>query len=306
MESSAVHRALRWAEEAYHACDVCALDCRVDRHAGEHGRCGLGAEARVYKEYLHLGEERELCPSHAIYLSGCNMRCAFCSDHGPVHAPLAHGRAMTPEELSTRIAQRRREGAINVNFVGGLPDVNVLFILKTLALCPADGRLALRSPRRELVARWPRQLLRLHALAAWGYAGLAKLNGPWLRGETLRDLHGAGLVDGPMVDAAAAALGWSGLAWGVALVELGLPVVLAIPRTRLIGVALAVLFHLGIETSVMVSTFGATMLVLTVSFLPFGSSAWDSPETEGDFTPRLENGPRADDGPMEDPTRSAD
>ncbi len=175
-----------------------------------------------------------------------------------------------------------------------------------LALCPADGRLALRSPRRELVVRWPLQLLRLHALAAWGYAGLAKLNGPWLRGETLRDLHGAGLVDGPVVDAAAAALGWSGLAWGVALVELGLPLVLAMPRTRLIGVALAVPFHLGIETSVMVSTFGATMLVLTVSFLPFGSSAWDSPGTEGDFTPRLENGPRADDGPMEDPTRSSD
>ena len=40
--------------------------------------------------------------------------------------------------LADRIALRRSHGARNVNFVGGLPDVNVLFILRTLQLCQRD------------------------------------------------------------------------------------------------------------------------------------------------------------------------
>ncbi|TNF29852.1 MAG: radical SAM protein [Deltaproteobacteria bacterium] len=127
-----------WAEARYHACDVCAERCLVDRHAGELGLCGLPADARVYKEYLHLGEEARLVPSHTIYLSGCNFRCAFCSDDPQVRRPLEHGVTVPPAALAKRIAQRRAEGARNVNFVGGLPDVNVLYILKVLEHCPPD------------------------------------------------------------------------------------------------------------------------------------------------------------------------
>jgi len=136
--AAALTRAIAWAEAAYHACDVCPEDCRVDRHAGPAGVCGLGADARIYKEYLHLGEERRLVPSHTVYLTGCNFRCAFCSDWDQVTAPLAHGVAVTPEVLAARIALRRTQGAKNVNFVGGLPDVNVLWLLKVMALLPSD------------------------------------------------------------------------------------------------------------------------------------------------------------------------
>ena len=130
--------ALKWANESYADCRICPEDCGVDRHEGELGLCGLGADARVYKEYLHLGEEEALVPSHTIYLSGCNFRCAFCSDMGPVKNPKLHGLALDPANLSRRIAKRRAEGATNVNFVGGLPDVNVLYILRTLTHCPED------------------------------------------------------------------------------------------------------------------------------------------------------------------------
>lgn len=133
-----VARALAWADAAYRACDVCAERCGVDRHEGPAGRCGLGADARIYKEYLHLGEERLFVPGHAIYLAGCSFRCAFCSDDGAVRAPLTTGTPLAPEALARRIAKRRAEGATNVNFVGGVPDVNVLFLLKTIALLPAD------------------------------------------------------------------------------------------------------------------------------------------------------------------------
>lgn len=138
VDAAALAAAVAWAHARYHACDVCAERCGVDRHRGELGRCGLGAEARVYKEYVHLGEERCLVPSHTIYLSGCSFRCVFCSDDGPVRAPLGWGVDIPPEALAARIAQRRGEGARNVNFVGGVPDVNVLYVLRTLQGCPAD------------------------------------------------------------------------------------------------------------------------------------------------------------------------
>ena len=138
MDPEALRRALDWARERYQTCDVCATDCGVNRHAGELGHCGLGVQGRVYKEYLHLGEERTLLPSHAVYLSGCNLRCVFCSDWDAVIHPDRHGALLSPEALAERISVRRAEGARNVNFVGGLPDVNVLYILETLAHCPED------------------------------------------------------------------------------------------------------------------------------------------------------------------------
>lgn len=138
IDPAAVAAAIAWADAAYRACDVCAEACGVDRHAGPSGRCGLGADARVYKEYLHLGEERLFVPGHAIYLSGCSFRCAFCSDDRAVRRPLETGLPLSPDALAARIARRRSEGATNVNFVGGVPDVNVLFLLKTIALLPQD------------------------------------------------------------------------------------------------------------------------------------------------------------------------
>ncbi len=138
IDPDAVRRAIAWADAAYRACDVCAEACGVDRHAAPGGRCGLGVDARVYKEYLHLGEERLFVPGHAVYLSGCSFRCAFCSDDRAVRAPLSTGVVLSPEALAARVAKRRQEGATNVNFVGGVPDVNMLFLLKTIALLPPD------------------------------------------------------------------------------------------------------------------------------------------------------------------------
>jgi len=138
LDPQRVAAALAWAEARYHACDVCASRCGVDRHAGALGHCGLPVEGRVYKEYLHYGEEAALIPSHTIFLTGCNFRCAFCSDDPQVRSPLAHGVPVPPAALARRIAERRAQGARNVNFVGGLPDVNLVYILRILTHCPPD------------------------------------------------------------------------------------------------------------------------------------------------------------------------
>lgn len=113
-------------------CRVCWLECPVDRRAGPAGRCGLGPGLRVYRDYVHLGEELEVVPTHALFLAGCNYRCAYCSDWTHVDRPLQH--AETPAAVVARsIDARRAEGARTLTFVGGDPDVNLPGILEALA-----------------------------------------------------------------------------------------------------------------------------------------------------------------------------
>jgi uncharacterized membrane protein YphA (DoxX/SURF4 family) len=146
-----------------------------------------------------------------------------------------------------------------------------------LALTPCGERLAPlrwipwigdgKAPRRW-VPRWPLQLLRFHLIVVYLAAGLAKLDPRWLSGQTLEELHRAGLLGGPLVDGVLATIGARGLALLIVAIELILPLLLAIPRTRWLAIGMAVVFHLTIEASMMVSTFGATMLLLLVSFYP--------------------------------------
>lgn len=124
---------------AYTDCRICSRDCGVDRTMGPAGACGLDETANCYKEFLHYGEEAELVPSHVIYLTGCSMRCVFCSDDRYIRQPQL-GVQVTSEDLAARIARRRAEGARTVNFVGGEPSVNLLAILRALSLVPMDTR----------------------------------------------------------------------------------------------------------------------------------------------------------------------
>jgi putative pyruvate formate lyase activating enzyme len=123
---------IAWFAERYGCCDICPENCRVDRNLGHFGLCGLGTEGRVYKEFVHFGEEPEVSPTHIIYLSGCNFRCRYCSDLDQVLRPREISET-DPDWLAARIEVRRAQGARTVTFVGGTPDVQPLFILQVLS-----------------------------------------------------------------------------------------------------------------------------------------------------------------------------
>ncbi|HVY61944.1 MAG TPA: radical SAM protein [Planctomycetota bacterium] len=137
------------AGAAYRACNLCERRCGDDRLAPAAERknyCGLGAGARIFNELLHFGEELELIPSHAVYLTGCNFRCVFCmtGDH-IVPEGLEKGAPLEPASFARLVARRRAEGATNVNFLGGEPSVNLLAILEALRACPRDTRVVWNS-----------------------------------------------------------------------------------------------------------------------------------------------------------------
>lgn len=118
-------------EELMHRCHLCERRCGIDRLDGGRGFCGAEPEPYIYKDFIHYGEEPELIPSHTIFMSGCNMRCAFCSNYR-FQQHTAIGRKIEPSTEARRIGEMFRAGSRNVNFLGGEPTVNLLGILKIL------------------------------------------------------------------------------------------------------------------------------------------------------------------------------
>jgi len=71
-----------------------------------------------------------LVPSHTIFFSGCTFHCVFCQNWDISQFPC--GTPIEPQHLTTVIEQRKKQGARNVNWVGGDPTSNLLYVLKVL------------------------------------------------------------------------------------------------------------------------------------------------------------------------------
>jgi putative pyruvate formate lyase activating enzyme len=111
----------------------------VDRPAGETGYCGVGSESRYNSDFLHMGEEPELVPSHTIFFSGCTFRCAYCQNWDIAMHPRS-GFPAEPAMLAAVLQEGLSQGSRNANFVGGNPDPNLHTILETVKLMGREGR----------------------------------------------------------------------------------------------------------------------------------------------------------------------
>jgi putative pyruvate formate lyase activating enzyme len=116
------------ADRLFRACCFCEHRCKVDRRKTA-GICGV-QESHVALEFLHYGEEPVLVPSHTIFFSGCTFHCVFCQNWDISQIPC--GTIIAPKQLALTIQQRKKEGSRNVNWVGGDPTSNLLYILKVL------------------------------------------------------------------------------------------------------------------------------------------------------------------------------
>lgn len=121
------------ARRILRSCSLCERRCGVDRTAGSRGFCGTDDQSRVFFEQILLGEEKPLIPSHEVFFSGCNMRCSFCYSWEAILDP-GRGHPMSPTEFASLVDSRRREGAVNLNLIGGEPTVNLPAILSALRL----------------------------------------------------------------------------------------------------------------------------------------------------------------------------
>ena len=135
---------VKTAREMLYCCGLCPRQCGVNRIAGETGYCGLGGTARCFREMLHDAEEQQLNPSHQIYLTGCNLRCAFCTVAEWNEEPQA-AEELDINKLKERIEYRKRQGARTLNLLGGEPTVSLPGIIELLSHLEPATQVVLNS-----------------------------------------------------------------------------------------------------------------------------------------------------------------
>ncbi len=136
--SGELHRRALEAGASLGRCSLCPRACRVDRLAGERGRCRIGKLAKVAGAGPHFGEERPLVGrggSGTIFFSGCNLACLFCQNFDISH--LDRGFEMEAAELARSMLELQEAGCENINLVS--PSHVIPQILAALAIAAGDG-----------------------------------------------------------------------------------------------------------------------------------------------------------------------
>jgi len=99
-------------------CVLCPRRCKVNRHKGQIGFCGIADSPVVSSTGPHFGEESILVGyggSGTIFFAGCNLGCIFCQNFDISHH--RHGRQMTIEQLAQSMLELQNYGCSNINFV---------------------------------------------------------------------------------------------------------------------------------------------------------------------------------------------
>ncbi len=119
-------------------CQFCERKCYKNRAAGELGFCKVGKDGIISSAFLHYGEESVLVPSGTIFFSGCTFRCVFCQNYSISQfwrssaGKILDGVISTSKQTAAICSHLTREGARNINWVGGDPTPNIPHILQVL------------------------------------------------------------------------------------------------------------------------------------------------------------------------------
>jgi len=139
----------------YKSCRLCPRNCGINRLAGEVGFCGETAELRIGAAVIHKGEEPPLVGtggSGTIFISGCNLKCAFCQNYqisqgenaDETTAAASLGKTVSPQEFAEICAALCEKRAENINIVTGSHAVPGLI----------EGFIAMRKAGVELPILW--------------------------------------------------------------------------------------------------------------------------------------------------------
>lgn len=129
-EKSLVDLKLKLAERMLSKCEFCERKCRANRLKGEKGFCGLGSRSFLSSEFIHMGEESSIIPSHTFFFIGCNFYCVYCQNW-TISRQRERGTEVDGRTLA-EIARKRSSASRNINLVGGDPIPHLHTILGML------------------------------------------------------------------------------------------------------------------------------------------------------------------------------
>lgn len=137
-ENGLLNQRIKEALRLMEACTLCPRTCGVNRLRGEKGFCETGRRATVASYSPHFGEEAPLVGSHGsgtIFMSGCNLLCAFCQNYEISH--LREGSEVEPAQMAVMMVQLARMGCHNINIV--TPTHVISQVLEAMPLAIAEG-----------------------------------------------------------------------------------------------------------------------------------------------------------------------
>lgn len=105
--------------DLYEKCLQCPRNCGVNRNSSL-GFCKEPSQIRIAVACLHFGEEPLITVhggSGTIFLTGCNLRCAFCQNYQISQQGM--GATVTKEEFAEICLRLEEAGAENINLVTG-------------------------------------------------------------------------------------------------------------------------------------------------------------------------------------------
>jgi putative pyruvate formate lyase activating enzyme len=131
IDTSFLEMKVELANRILRSCHFCERRCEIDRSLDKKGWCKLGSQSRVSSAFLHTGEEAPLVPSGTIFFSSCCLACVFCQNDDISTNPNS-GRPVTEQDVAAIAESLSRDGAININYVGGDPVPNTHTIIGSL------------------------------------------------------------------------------------------------------------------------------------------------------------------------------
>lgn len=120
------------ARRLLRSCRFCEWRCGVNRATDRKGFCRLGSSSYVHSWFLHVGEEAPLIPSGTIFYGSCNFRCVYCQNWDISQENIYGGVEVSPSQLALIQKALKKEGARNINHVGGDPTPNLHNIIESL------------------------------------------------------------------------------------------------------------------------------------------------------------------------------
>lgn len=138
LESGELENRVHAAWQHLESCDVCPLECGVNRLAGELGVCKTGEFAQVSNFFPHHGEEYPISGrrgSGTIFFSRCNLRCVYCQNADI--SQLGFGEEVDAHDLAEMMLELQTRGCHNINLVS--PSHVVPQVLAGVQLAAENG-----------------------------------------------------------------------------------------------------------------------------------------------------------------------
>jgi putative pyruvate formate lyase activating enzyme len=103
------------------SCNICPLDCRVNRKQGEIARCYSRYLPIVSSYCPHFGEEPPLVGTNGagnIFFGNCNLRCVYCQNHQiSQNHKIEIGHEVAFERLAEIMMELQAKGCSNIGLV---------------------------------------------------------------------------------------------------------------------------------------------------------------------------------------------